>query len=78
VSADQTRAEECFLGAIEASRRRETKSLELRAAISLTRLWRKQGKIVQARQTLAGIYEWFTEGFDTADLRRAKTLLAEL
>jgi adenylate cyclase len=52
--------------------------LELRAAISLARLWRQQSKRVEARQMLAEIYGWFTEGFDTADLRDAKTLLEEL
>jgi predicted ATPase len=53
-------------------------SLELRAAMSLSRLWQQQGKRVEARELLAPIYGWFTEGFDTADLRDAKALLDEL
>ena len=54
------------------------KSLELRAALSLARLWQHQGKMDEARQMLAEVYGWFTEGFDTALLREAKTLLEEL
>jgi len=52
--------------------------VELRAAMSLSRLWQKQGKREEARKMLAEIYGWFTEGFDTADLKRAKALLEEL
>jgi predicted ATPase len=52
--------------------------LELRAVMSLSRLWRKQGKRDEARQMLAEIYSWFTEGFNTADLKEAKALLEEL
>ena len=55
----------------------QAKSLELRAAISLSRLWQHQGKIVEARQLLAPIYGWFTQGFDTADLQEAQALLGE-
>src|SRR5215510_13708543 len=71
-------AEECFLKAIEIARRQQAKSLELRAVISLARLWQQQGKRAEARQMLAEIYGWFTEGFDTVDLQEAKVLLAEL
>jgi predicted ATPase len=71
-------AEECFRQAIDIARRQSAKSLELRAVISLSRLWQKQGKKEQARQLLAEIYNWFTEGFDTADLKEALVLLEEL
>ena len=60
------------------ARRQEAKSWELRAAISLSRLWQRQGKKAEARDLLAEIYGWFTEGFDTADLKEAKALLEEL
>ncbi len=73
----QSEAEECFQKAIDIARRQSAKSLELRAAMSLSRLWQQQGKKQQARQTLAEIYGWFTEGFDTADLKEAKALLEE-
>jgi predicted ATPase len=56
----------------------EAKSWELRAAMSLARLWRDQGKVRQARELLAPVYGWFTEGFDTRDLKEAKALLEEL
>ena len=71
-------AEESFSEAIEISRRQQAKSLELRAAMSLSGLWQRQGKKTEARQLLAEIYGWFTEGFDTADLRQARALLEEL
>jgi predicted ATPase len=74
----QAEAEACFQHALDAARRQEAKSLELRAAMSLSRLWLQQGKQVEARELLAPIYEWFTEGFDTADLQDARVLLAEL
>jgi len=64
--------------AIEIARRRNVKSLELRATMSLCHLWRSQGKQEEARRMLVEIYNWFTEGFDTPDLKRAKTLLEEL
>jgi predicted ATPase len=70
--------EECFLKAIEIARRQQARSLELRAAMSLSRLWQQQGKKDEARQLLAEIYGWFTEGFDTKDLQEAKALLDEL
>jgi tetratricopeptide (TPR) repeat protein len=71
-------AETCFRRAIETARRQSAKSLELRATTSLSRLLRKQGKNEEARQMLAEIYGWFTEGYDTADLRDAKALLDAL
>jgi predicted ATPase len=71
-------AEACFRQAIETAHRQEAKMLELRAVMSLARLWQQQGKKNEAHQMLAEIYGWFTEGFDTADLQKAKALLAEL
>ncbi len=71
-------AELCFHKALDVSRRQKARSLELRAATSLARLLRKQGRIEEARQQLAAIYGWFTEGFDTQDLREARALLEEL
>jgi serine/threonine protein kinase/predicted ATPase len=73
-----TEAEGCFQQAIEIARRQSAKSLELRATMSLARLWQQQGKATEARQMLAEIYGWFTEGFGTADLKEARALLAEL
>jgi predicted ATPase len=64
--------------ALDVARRQEAKSLELRAAMSLSRLWQQQGKRVEARALLAPVYGWFTEGFDTTDLQEAKALLEEL
>jgi predicted ATPase len=71
-------AEACFHKAIEIARQQQAKSWELRATMSLARLWRQQGKTTEARQMLAEIYGWFTEGFDTKDLQEAKALLHEL
>ena len=71
-------AETCFRKAIEVAQKQEAKSWELRAATSLARLWQSQGKKAEAREVLAPVYNWFTEGFDTADLKDAKTLLDEL
>ena len=71
-------AEEYFLKAIEVARKQQAKSLELRVATSLARLWQKQGKKQEAQQMLAEIYGWFTEGFDTKDLQEAKALLDKL
>jgi predicted ATPase len=71
-------AETCFRQALDVARRQQAKSLELRAAMSLSRLWQRQGKRDDARQLLVPIYGWFTEGFDTADLQDAKALLAAL
>jgi predicted ATPase len=64
--------------AIDVARAQDAKSLELRAATSLARLWQSRGKREEARELLALVYDWFTEGFDTADLLDAKTLLDEL
>jgi predicted ATPase len=74
----QEEAEECFRQALDIARRQQAKSLELRAAMSLSRQWQRQGKRAAARELLAEVYGWFTEGFDTADLQEAKMLLAEL
>ena len=75
---DATQAEACFQQALAIARRQQAKSWELRAAMSLSRLWQQQGKRAEARALLAPIYGWFTEGFDTADLQEAKALLDEL
>ena len=77
-SSVQKEAEECFQKAIEVARKQQAKSLELRAVMSLSRLWQQQGKKSEARQMLAEIYGWFTEGFDTKDLQEAKVLLEKL
>jgi class 3 adenylate cyclase/predicted ATPase len=74
----EAETEACFHKAIEIARRQQAKSLELRAATSLSRLWQQQGKKAEARQMLAEIYGWFTEGFDTKDLQEARALLEEL
>jgi class 3 adenylate cyclase len=71
-------AEPCFHQALAISRRQQAKSLELRAAMSLSSLWQQQGKRIEARELLAEVYGWFTEGFDTADLQEAKALLEAL
>jgi class 3 adenylate cyclase/predicted ATPase len=68
-------AEECFYQALDIARRQHARSLELRTAMSLSRLWQRQGKRTEAHQLLAEIYNWFTEGFDTADLQDARALL---
>jgi predicted ATPase len=70
--------EACFARAVAVTRQQGAKSLELRAANSLAGLWRDQGRHAEARDLLAPIYGWFTQGFDTADLKNAKTLLDEL
>lgn len=75
---DEEQAEVCFQRGLEVARSQSAKSLELRAAMSLSRLWQRQGKQKDARQLLAEIYGWFTEGFDTADLKEAKELLEGL
>jgi tetratricopeptide (TPR) repeat protein len=71
----QPEAEECFHRAIDIARQQSAKSLELRAVISLSRLWQRQGKTAQGRKMLSDIYAWFSEGFDTSDLREASLLL---
>jgi predicted ATPase len=73
-----TEAEADFYHALDMARQQQAKSLELRAAMSLARLWQQQGKRQEAHDLLAPVYNWFTEGFDTADLRDAKSLLDEL
>ena len=75
---DAHQAETCFQQALALARRQQAKSLELRAAMSLSRLWQQQGKQVEARELLGPIYGWFMEGFDTADLQEAQALLEEL
>jgi predicted ATPase len=75
---DTESPEGCFLKAIAIARRQQGKSLELRATVSLCRLWQQQGKRNQARHMLTDIYDWFTEGFDTSDLQQAHALLQEL
>ena len=75
---DLTKAEACFEQALAVARQQQAKSWELRAAISMARLWRQQGKRDEARELLAPIYSWFTEGFDTVNLKQAKALLDEL
>jgi predicted ATPase len=78
-STDQhAEAAACFHHALAVARHQQAKSLELRAAMSLGRLWQQQGKRGEARALLAPIYGWFTEGFETADLQEAKALLEEL
>jgi len=71
-------AETCFHQALDIARRQQAKALELRAAMSLSRLWQHQGKQAEARALLVPVYGWFTEGFDTADLQEAKALLDAL
>jgi predicted ATPase len=74
----QEEAETCFHQALDTARRQQAKSLELRAAMSLARLWQQEGKRQEAHDLLASIYNWFTEGLDTADLQEARALLGEL
>jgi predicted ATPase len=75
---DVAKAQEYFERALAVARQQQAKSWELRAAMSLARLWRDQGKPQQARELLAPVYGWFTEGFDTRDLKEAKALLEAL
>jgi predicted ATPase len=75
---DAAKAERSFARAVAVARAQQARSFELRAAMSLARLWRDQGKLQQARELLAPVYGWFTEGFDTRDLKDAKVLLQEL
>jgi len=78
LQGDASTAEASFHRALEIARPRSAKSLELRAAVSLSRLWREQGRIDEARALLGSVYGWFTEGFETRDLREARALLADL
>ena len=75
---DAAKAESYFERALAVARQQQAKSWELRAAMSMARLWRDQGKVQEARKLLAPVYGWFTEGFDTRDLKEAKALLEEL
>ena len=75
---DAAKAEAYFMRALEVARQQQAKSWELRAAMSMARLWRDQGKREEARDLLAPVYGWFTEGFDTLDLKEARGLLEEL
>jgi predicted ATPase len=75
---DEAQAETCLHQALDIARHQQAKSWELRAAVSLSRLWQRQGKRAEARRLLAEVYGWFTEGFDTADLQEARTLLDAL
>jgi predicted ATPase len=75
---DAAQAEACFQQALALARRQQAKSWELRAALSLGRLWQRQSKRAEAYDLLAPIYGWFTEGFDTADLQEAQALLEAL
>jgi predicted ATPase len=75
---DMAKAEACFKRALAVSHAQQTKSWELRAAMSMARLWRDQGKQQQAHDLLAPVYGWFTEGLDTLDLKEAKSLLEQL
>ena len=75
---DAHQAEICFQQALDVAPPQPARSWELRAAMSFVRLWQQQGKRAEARDLLAPMYNWFTEGFDTADLQEAKALLDEL
>jgi predicted ATPase len=75
---DAAQAAACFYQALDVARQQQAKSFELRAATSLARLWQSQDKCQAASDLLAPVYEWFTEGFDTADLQEAKALLEAL
>ena len=77
-SQAEVEAEAYFQQAIEIARWQSAKSLELRAVMSLSRLWQQQGKRAEAHELLAEVYNWFTEGFDTVDLQEAKALLDQL
>jgi predicted ATPase len=76
--SDTAKAEACFERALAIACQQRARSWELCAAMSMARLWRDQGKPEQARELLAPVYGWFTEGFDTRDLKEAKALLDEL
>jgi predicted ATPase len=77
-SENHLEAETCFHHALAIARHQQARSLELRAATSLARLWQQQGKRQEAHDLLAPVYNWFTEGFNTLDLKEAKALLHEL
>lgn len=75
---DQEKAEACYLDAMQVAQDQKAKTLEMRAAMSMARLWQTQGRIEEAFQVLEGVYSWFTEGFDTPDLNEARKLLEKL
>ena len=75
---NQAEAEACFRQALDVARPQEARFYELQAATRLARLWQRQGKREEARELLAPVYSWFTEGFDKRDLKEAKALLEEL
>ena len=77
MSGEADKAQEYYERALAVARQQQAKSWELRAAMSMARLWRDQGKREEARELLAPVYGWFTEGFDTRDLKEAKALLGE-
>ena len=77
-NSDTAKAAACFERALSVARQQKAKSFELRAAMSMARLWRDQGRRPQARDLLAPVYGWFTEGFGTLDLKQAKAMLDEL
>ena len=77
-SNNHAEAEHCFSQALDIARRQQAKSWELRTAVSLGRLWKQKGKRDEAHDLLVPIYNWFTEGFDTSDLKDAKALLDAL
>jgi predicted ATPase len=76
--ANATEAETCFQQAVDIARVQQAKSQELRATVSIVRLWQREGKLREAYVLLEPIYHWFTEGFDAADLQEARALLEEL
>jgi predicted ATPase len=78
LKGDMAGAERNYIASLDWARQQQTKSWELRAAMGMALLWRDQGKLDEARELLAPVYGWFTEGFDTLDLKEAKALLAEL
>ena len=78
LQSDATKLKGILIARFTIARQQQAKSWELRAAMSLARLWRDQGKVQEARELLAPVYGWFTEGFDTRDLKEAKALLEEL
>ena len=75
---NRAEAEECYQTSIDIARRQKAKSWELQATMRLSRLWQEDGRSDEAKEMLSGIYDWFTEGFDTADLVDAKALLEVL
>jgi predicted ATPase len=75
---DESEAAECFRRALALSQQQRARSVELRAAMSMGRLLQKQGRKAEARATLEDVYGWFTEGFETADLKEARALLDQL